>query len=80
MSSPLLCIVTQRIDDQKHLNVYLTHWGQVTHICVIKLTTIGSDNVLAPGRRQAMIWTQAGILLIGPLETNFSEILIEIRT
>ena len=27
---------------------------------------------------QAIIWTNAGILLIGPLATNFSEILIEI--
>ena len=31
-----------------------------------------------PGRRQAIIWTNAGILLIGPLGTNFSEILIKI--
>ena len=30
------------------------------------------------GRRQAIIWTNAGILLIGPLVTNFGEILIEI--
>ena len=58
----------------------LTHWGRVTHICVIKLTTIGSDNGLSPGRRQAIIWTNAGILLIGPLGTNFSEILIRIKT
>ena len=29
---------------------------------------------------QAIIWTDAGILLIGPLGTNFSEILIEIHT
>ena len=42
----------------------LTHWGQVTHISVSKLTIIGSDNDLAPGRRQAIIWTNAGILLI----------------
>ena len=48
------------------------------HICVGKLTTIGSDNGLSPGRRQAIIWTNDGILLIGPLGTNFSEILIEI--
>ena len=39
-------------------------------------THIGSDNGLSPGRRQAIIWTSAGILLIGPLWTNFSEILI----
>ena len=52
----------------------LTHWGRVTHICVSKLTIIGSDNGLSPGRRQAIIWTNAGILLIRTLGTNFSEI------
>ena len=52
----------------------LTHWGRVTHICVRKLTIIGSENGLSPDRRQAIIWTNAGILLIGPLGTNFSEI------
>ena len=60
------------------LNV-LTHWGRVTVICTSKLTIIGSDNGLSPGRRQAIIWTNAGILLIGPLGTNLSEILIEIH-
>ena len=58
----------------------LTHWGRVTHICVGKLTNIDSDNGLSPGRRQAIIWTKAGILLIGPLGTNFSEFLIIIHT
>ena len=59
--------------------LYLTHWGRVTNICVGNLTIIGSDNGLSPGRRQAIIWTNAGILLIGPLRTNFSEILIGIH-
>ena len=58
----------------------LTHWGRVTHICVTKLTIIGSDNGLWPDRRQAIIWTNAGILLIGPLGTNFNEILIKSLT
>ena len=62
------------------VKVVLTHWGRVTHICVSKLTIIGSDNGLSPDRRQAIIWTNAGILLIEPLGTNFSEILIEILT
>ena len=35
---------------------------QVTHICVDKLTIIVSDNVLSPGRRQAIIQTNAGML------------------
>ena len=58
----------------------LTHWGRVTHICVSRLTITGSDNGLSPGRRQAIIWTNAGIVLIGPLGTNFSENLIDILT
>ena len=55
----------------------LTHWGRMTHICIGKLIIIGSDNGLSPGRRQAIIWTNAGILLTGPLGTNSSEILKE---
>ena len=58
----------------------LTHWGRVTHIWVSKLAIIGSDNGLSPDRRQAIVWTNAGILLIGPLGTNFSEVLIGIQT
>ena len=57
---------------------HLTHWGRVPHICVSEIIIIGSDNGLSPGRRQAIIWTNAGILLIWPLGTNFREILIEI--
>ena len=30
------------------LGASLTHWGRVTHICVSKLTIIGSDNGLSP--------------------------------
>ena len=48
--------------------------GRVTHICVSKLTICGSDNGLSPGRRQAIIWTNAGTLWIGPLGTYFSQI------
>ena len=58
----------------------LTLWGRVKHICFGKVTIIGSDNGLLPRWRQAIIWTNAGILLIGPFRTNFSEILIEIHT
>ena len=58
--------------------ILLTHWGRVTHICDSKLTIIGSDNGLSPSRHQAIIWTNAWILLIRPSGTNFSEILIEI--
>ena len=59
---------------------HLTHWGQVMHICISKLTIIGSDNGLSPGWRQAIIWTNGGISFIRPLGTNFSEILIGVQT
>ena len=58
----------------------LTHSGRVTHICVGNSTIIGSDNSLSPGRCQAIIGTNTGILLIGPLGTNFSDILIDVHT
>ena len=59
---------------------WLTHWGRVTHICTGNLTIIGSHNGLSPGCRETIIWSSAGILLTGPLGTNFSNILIEIHT
>ena len=44
----------------------LTHWGR--------------DNGLSPGWCQAIIWTNAAILLIGPLGKNFNEIHSKIHT
>ena len=57
----------------------LTQWGWVTHICVSEIIIIGSDNGFSPDRRQAIIWTNAGILLIGPWGTNSNEIVIKIQ-
>ena len=73
------------VSSQGHLNGSTTVTLQyleieMMHICVSKLTSIGSDNGLSPGWRQAIIWTNAGTLLIGPLWANFSEILIKILT
>ena len=48
----------------------------MTHICVGNLSIIGSNIGLSHGRRQAIVLTKAGILLI---RTNFSEILIGIQ-
>ena len=71
-----------------------THWGLVTNICASQLTIIGADNGmyatvnwvsigwdngLSPFQCQAIIWTNAGMFLIGTLGTNFSEILSEIH-
>ena len=44
----------------------------------VNYAIIGSDNGLPPRRCQAIVWTNAGILLIGLLGTKFNEILIEI--
>ena len=57
-----------------------THWGRVTHICASKIIIIGSDNGLARTRCQAIIWSNAGILLIRTLGTNFIEILSKVNT
>ena len=64
-----------KLESPYQISWILTHWGQVTHICFSKLTIFGSDNGLLPGRRQAIIWTNAGILAIRTLGTNFGEIL-----
>ena len=47
---------------------------------ISNLNIIGSDNGLLPDQHQAIIWTNPGILLTGPLGTILSEILIEIHT
>ena len=58
----------------------LTHLPQCHIYASVNWVSVGSDNGLAPGRREAIVKTSAGILLIGPLETNLCEILIEIQT
>ena len=57
----------------------LTHRGRVAHICVSKLNIIGSDNGLSPDRRQVIIRTNTGTLLIRTVGTSFSEILSKIN-
>ena len=47
----------------------------------VNYAIIGSDNGLSPGRRQAIIWTNDVILLIGHLGTNFNDFFfIKIKT
>ena len=52
----------------------------MTYIRVDKLIIIGLDNGLSPGRHQAIILTSTGMVLIDPLGTNFSGILLGIQT
>ena len=92
MDSPHKGPVTQNIFPLHHIlgccikpmisqyNVFLSTWGRVTHICVSKQTVIGPDNGLSPGRRQAIIGTNVGVLLNQNLGANFSEILSQIQT
>ena len=74
MMSSIPQIWSRISDSQKHL----AHWCRMTHICVSDLTSMGSDDGLSPDRHQAIIRTNAGILLMRPLGTNYSKILIEI--
>ena len=76
------CLVAGNMSfvSQPLITTALTNWDRMTHICVGNLAIMGSDNGLSPGRRQAIIWTNAGILLIGSLWTNFSAIWIGIQT
>ena len=55
-------ITSQNIRGCNYLSVSSTHWCRVTHTHVSRLTIIGSDHGLSPDRRQAILWTSAGIL------------------
>ena len=72
---PTSPIVNKSVDDSLVLN----RWQAIIWTSGGKLTIIGLDNGLSPGRRQAIIRTNVGILLIGSQGTNFNEILIEIH-
>ena len=45
----------------------------------VNQVSIDSDNGLLPGPHQAIIWTNADMLLIRPQGTYFNEILFEIQ-
>ena len=47
------------------LQKLLTHRGRVMQICISKINIIISDNGLSAGQLQAIIWTNAAMLLIG---------------
>ena len=56
-----------------------THWSRVTHICFSTLGHHWFRQGLLPVRHQAIIWTNAE-MLIGPLGANFTEILLVTHT
>ena len=58
-------------------SVSVTHWGRVhMHICICKLTIIGSDNGLAPSHYLNQCWN----IVNWTLRNKISEILIKIHT
>ena len=63
-----VCHYIQALINQQHIDSLRP---SEAYICISKLTNIGSDNGLSPGRHQAIILTNAGILLIEPLGTKF---------
>ena len=74
--TPLIYHLTWSLHGLQHINSLRPSDA----MCVSKLTIIASDNGLSPGRHQAIIWTNAGILLIRTLGRNFSEILGKIHS
>ena len=71
-----LLFTLQLIIGQEKNVIFLTHWGWVMLICVSIFTIIGSIHALLAGWCQAIIWTNAEILLNAPLGTDFNEIII----
>ena len=64
--SAVITAIYRKVSVDWFMKNVLTHLGRVAHIYASKLPTIGSDNGLSPDRRQAIIWTNDGILLIRP--------------
>ena len=78
---PVLTKVSVAIWCHKATHIELTHWGWVMHICVSELWhRCFQVMTLLLSFIKVIIWNTAGTLLIGPLGTNFNEILIEIHT
>ena len=75
-TASLMCSVPEIYAMHKNFNVYLLRPNDA--YMHGELTIIVSDNGLLPGRHKAIIWTNTGILLVGPLRTNISEFLIAI--
>ena len=70
-SSEETCLFCNRDHTEQHVEQ-----SQVSSYCEVRWVAIPG---LSPIRRQAIISTNAGLLSIGPLRTNFSEILMNIQ-
>ena len=76
-----ICWVLIKIS--QHVCINRLQWVNSSPSCAacasVNQVRIGSDNGLSPILRQAIIWTSAWLLSIGPLGTNLSEIVIKIQ-
>ena len=81
LGNSILCnyVKAQKITELRE-QVPLTHCSPVMHIWISKLTIIGSDNGLSPVGYQAIIWTNVVSLSIGPVGTNFNQLVFKIQT
>ena len=70
--STLVCILLWTTDSSVAKISHVHSLRRSDDICLSKLTIIGSDNGLSPARRQAIIWTNAGILLTESIGTKFN--------
>ena len=71
----LITITKQSVQYMQYFQRYFCHWNIEAYKCFNKVTEIGPDNGLLPGRLHVIIWTNVRILLIWTLGTNISEIL-----
>ena len=63
-------ITSTRVDLYSH-QILLTHWGRVRHICVSKITIIGSDNGLSPPSHYLnQCWDIVNLTLKNKLQWN----------
>ena len=74
MQYHLACLVCMVSQGRGGLCTYYgSHWCRVTHICV-SITNQHTNIGLSPVRREAIIWNNAAILLVGSFGTYFHQI------
>ena len=72
-STFLSCLKSHHNHVLYQVNYLIKGWVMI--YASINQAIIGSDNGISPVKYQAIVWTNADILSIVPLETNFSKIL-----
>ena len=74
-------VIVMKLHPEKlHTVCYGFMLYHLTHILKGCFTATGTIILLPkPDCREAIIWTNAGMVLIGPWETNFNEILVNIQ-